>query len=162
MRIAVLSDIHDHLEYLQKALAAVRDAQVLICCGDFCAPFTVAAIAEQFSGPVHCIFGNNDGDPFLISQVAGRFDHVTIHGLYAELEFDNRQVAVIHYPKIARRLAQAGIFDLVCYGHDHRAHVEQIGKTVLANPGEVMGRFGSPSLGVYDTTTGEFTHMAVK
>ncbi|TVR68836.1 MAG: YfcE family phosphodiesterase, partial [Spirochaetaceae bacterium] len=67
MTIAVLSDIHDNIWNLEKALVQVKDqrAEVLLFLGDFCAPFTLAQIAEGFSGPVHAIFGNNDGDTFL-------------------------------------------------------------------------------------------------
>ncbi len=81
---------------------------------------------------------------------------MTIYGQYAELELGGRRIAVNHYPEIARRLVESRQFDLVCYGHDHRAHVEQVGAAVLANPGEVMGRFGRPTFGLYDCATGEF------
>jgi predicted phosphodiesterase len=33
--------------------------------------------------------------------------------------------------------------------------VQQTGRTLWVNPGEVMGRFGEPSFGLYDTATGE-------
>lgn len=160
MHIAVLSDIHDNIWALERVLAEIARQQgvvALIFCGDFCAPFTLQQIAEGFSGPVHVVFGNNDGDPLLLSRVAGRFEQVTLHGFYAELEYGGRRLAVVHDPQIARRLAQSGQFDLVCHGHDHTARVEQVGETLLANPGEVMGRFGQSSYGLYDTESGEFT-----
>jgi len=159
MKIAVLSDTHDNIWNLDQVLAELArqpDVGALIFCGDFCAPFTLQQIAEGFAGPVHVVFGNNDGDQLLLSRVAGRFEHVTLHGLYAELEYGGRRIAVIHYPDLARRLAQSGQFDLVCYGHDHTAKVERVGETLLANPGEVMGRFGRPGYGLYDTESGEF------
>jgi putative phosphoesterase len=130
MRIAILSDVH------------------------FCAPFTLAQIAEGFSGPVHVVFGNNDGDQFLLSQVAAKFPHVTMHGDFAELVLDGRRVAVTHYPEIGRALAEGGIYDLVCHGHSHERLVEPAGKTVRVNPGEVMGRFGVSTYALYDTVHG--------
>ena len=69
---------------------------------------------------------------------------------------------MIHYPDPARRIAQAGVFDLVLYGHDHQRHHEQLDRTLLANPGEVMGRWGKPSFGLYDTETGEFQQVEVE
>lgn len=164
MIVAVLSDIHDNIWNLTNALARVRaaGAEVLIFCGDFCAPFTLTQLGKEFAGPVHCVFGNNDGDPRLLLQNALAAGNVTLHGQYAELELAGRRVAVNHYPEIARRLAESGQFDLVCYGHNHVAQVEQMGMTVLANPGEVMGRFGAPTFGFYDTRSGEFTLQRIR
>ncbi|HNS02803.1 MAG TPA: YfcE family phosphodiesterase [Anaerolineae bacterium] len=158
MIIAVLSDIHDNIWNLADALAQVQaaGAQELIFCGDFCAPFTLSQIGEGFAGPVHAVLGNNDGDPRLLQLNAQAAGNVTLYGQYAELPLDGRLVAVNHYPEIARRLAESGQFDLVCYGHNHQAAVEQVGRGLLANPGEIMGRFGAPSFGLYDTVSGRF------
>jgi hypothetical protein len=122
-------------------------------------------LGQGFAGPVHCVLGNNDGDQRLLLQNALAVGNVSIHGQYAELILDGRRIAVNHYPEIARPVAAAGNFDLVCYGHNHIGRVEQIGNTVLANPGEVMGRFGSPTYGLYETQSGAFslrpvTHVA--
>lgn len=152
-KIAILSDSHDNIWNLEKALAQVECAQVeyLLHCGDFVAPFVIVQLAEGFAGPIHGVFGNNDGDPRLIMQQAGQWPRVTIHGQLAVLEVDGCRIAMNHYPEIARPLAESGRYDLVCYGHDHQAHREQIGHCQLVNPGEVMGRFGAPSWGLFDT-----------
>jgi putative phosphoesterase len=154
MRIAILSDIHDNIWKLETLLAGL-EAEVLIFCGDFCAPFTLAQIAEGFAGPIHVVFGNNDGDQLLLARVAGRFEHVTLHGQFAELEYGGRQIAVSHYPDIGQALARGGIYDLVCHGHSHERVVEQMGRTLRVNPGEVMGRFGLSTYAVYDTVSGQ-------
>jgi putative phosphoesterase len=154
MKIAILSDIHDNIWELETLLQGL-EAGALIFCGDFCAPFTLAQIAEAFKGSIHVVFGNNDGDQWLLSRVAGKFDHVTLHGQFAELDYDGRKIAVTHYPEIGRPLARAGIYDLVCHGHSHERLVEQEGKTLRINPGEVMGRFGLSTYALYDTTTGQ-------
>ncbi|HSR31388.1 MAG TPA: metallophosphoesterase [Anaerolineae bacterium] len=152
MKIAILSDVHDNIWKLETLLAGL-EADVLIFCGDFCAPFTLAQIAEGFTGPVHVVFGNNDGDQFLLARVAAKFPHVTLHGDFAELQLDGRQVAVTHYPQIGQALARGGIYDLVCHGHSHERVIEQVGKTVRVNPGEVMGRLGPSTYALYDTVT---------
>lgn len=161
MKIAVLSDIHDHLHHLAPALRQVGElkAEALLFLGDFCAPFTLAQMAEGFGGPVHAVFGNNDGDTFLLSRVAGKHSHVTLHGQLAELELGGRRIALNHYPEIARRLAESGAYDAVFSGHDHQRYVHQVGRTLWANPGELMGRFGNPGFGIYQTETGEFSHV---
>ncbi len=153
MKIAILSDIHDNIWVLETLLDGLH-ADALIFCGDFCAPFTLAQIGEGFEGPIHVVFGNNDGDQWLLSKVASKFEQVTLHGQFAELEYGGRKIAVTHYPEIGRPLARSGIYDLVCHGHSHERLVEQEGPTLRVNPGEVMGRFGLSTYAVYDTATG--------
>ena len=114
MIIAVLSDTHDNIWKLEEVLKGLGGAQELIFCGDFCAPFTLKQIAEGFAGPVHVVFGNNDGDKLLLSTVATQAGNVTLHGEFAELELGGRKTAVTHYPAIAAGLAASGRYDLVC------------------------------------------------
>jgi len=164
MKIAILSDSHDNIWNLETALGQVaeRNAEVLLFLGDFCAPFTLAQIAEGFPvGPIHAVLGNNDGDPLMLERIASGHEHVTLHGPFAEVEFGGRHIALNHYPDIARRVAQSGAHDAVFSGHDHRKYAERFGDTLWANPGEIMGRFGEPSFGIYDTETGGFEHVSV-
>jgi len=161
MKIAILSDIHDNIWVLRELLAEL-DADAILFCGDFCAPFTLREIAERFGGPIHVIFGNNDGDQWLIGQVAGGFPQVTIHGDFAELTLGGKRVAMTHYPPIGHALARSGVYDLVCYGHDHQRVAEQMGTTALVNPGEVMGRFGLSTYAIYDTVNGQARIVEVK
>jgi putative phosphoesterase len=154
MKVAILSDIHDNIWKLETLLADL-EAEVLVFCGDFCAPFTLAQIAEGFAGPIHVVFGNNDGDKLFLARVAGRFPQVTLHGEFAELEVGGRRLAVTHYPQIGQALAQGGMYDLVCHGHSHEQVIERVGETLRVNPGEVMGRFGRSTYALYDTSAGQ-------
>lgn len=160
-RIALFSDSHDRLDYLGQALQQARDRQAthLIHAGDLCAPFVVAELGKNFSGPIHIVFGNNDGDGRLLMQVASNFGHVSLHGPYFEAELEGVRCAAIHYPEPALRIAQSGELDLVVYGHDHKAHHEVIGNSHLVNPGELMGRFGEPSWGLYDAADKSYARM---
>jgi len=151
MKIGVLSDIHDNIWALPEALARLSDCQTLLCLGDLCAPFTISAIAEGFAGPVHLVWGNNDGDKLLIARNAAEGGNVTIHGDFAELELGGRSLAMTHFPGLAQALARGGTYDLVCHGHDHRRAASRVGRTTLLNPGEVMGRYGIRSVAIYDT-----------
>ena len=163
MRIAVFSDIHDNIWNLETALRLLDGQVVEMMCflGDFCAPFTLKQLAEDFSGPVHVVFGNNDGDQFLLAQIASGFDHVTLHGQFAEVTVDGRVIALNHYPDIAKPIAQSGDYDAVFSGHDHKRYVHRYDSCLWANPGEIMGRFGEPSFGIYDTATCDFVHVDV-
>jgi hypothetical protein len=161
MKAAIVSDIHDNIWNLEAILRQVQHtgAEVLLFLGDLCAPFTLAQLAEGFGGPIHVIFGNNDGDIFMISKIASKHPQVTLHGQLAEIEVGGKKVALNHYPDIARRLAESGAYDAVFSGHDHKRYVHKVGKTLWANPGEVMGRFGQPGFGLWDTETMEFLHV---
>lgn len=154
MHVAILSDIHDNIWQLEKVLIRMEGVDALIFCGDFCAPFTLKQIAEGFEGPVHVVWGNNDGDKWLLMKNASATDNVTLHGDFAELQLGERKIAVNHYPEIARPLAESGKYDAVFYGHDHISHMELIDKALLLNPGEVMGRFGKSTFAWYDTEKG--------
>lgn len=162
MRVAICSDIHDNIWRLEAALPGMNEANVLIFCGDFCAPFTLTQLARGFEGPVHAVLGNNDGDPRLLLEKAVEAGNVTLHGQFARLELDGLKVAVNHYPEIATSLARSGDYDVVCYGHDHLLHQEQINTTLLLNPGEIMGRFGRSTYMMFDTITRDATVCDVR
>lgn len=158
MRIAILSDIHDHIKNLGTVLAQLTDVDVLICCGDLCSPFIIAQLGRDFTKPTHIVFGNNDGDLFRITQQASRFPQITLHGEFAELSLGGKRIAVIHFPEIARSLAASDRYDLVCYGHNHTFDVACDGSTLLVNPGEVFGGLsGGATYVVYDTVSGDAT-----
>ncbi len=143
MKIAILSDTHDNIWKLDEAMPQLCTADVVIHCGDICAPFMIRRLGEGITEtPVHVIWGNNDGDHFMISQVAQNYPNIVLHGPFAHLELEGLHVAVNHYPQIAWGLALSGEYGMVCYGHDHSAHEERVGECLLLNPGELMGLNG--------------------
>ena len=162
MRLAVISDIHDNIWALADVLRALPDCEAMLCLGDLCAPFTIAEIRKGFAGPVHVVWGNNDGDKLMVSQVVAGAGDMHLHGDFAELEIGGRSIALTHYPQLASALSGSGRYDLVCYGHDHTRNVQRAGRTLLLNPGEVMGRLGPSSCAVYDTDTGEAQIIEVR
>lgn len=146
MKLTILSDIHDHVWNLQKALAtpAVQETDALLCCGDLCAPFIIKLLGQGYPGrPIHIVLGNNDGDVASIINVAKGFPDIHIHGEYFRGEFGGQTLAMNHYPDKARILAEEQMYDIVCYGHNHEISTKvNIGKTLLINPGTLMGYHG--------------------
>lgn len=155
MRVGILSDVHDNIWALDTALERLKGCGVLLCLGDLCSPFSLSAIAEGFDGPVHVVWGNNDGDKLLLTRNADRAGNVTLHGDVAEITLDGARVGASHYRQVALAMARSGDYALACYGHSHKRSVERVGEAALVNPGEVMGRFGVRSVAVYDTDSGE-------
>lgn len=162
MRIAIISDIHDNIPKLRSALAIVRDADAIICCGDLCSPFIIKELATAFDQDIHIVFGNNDGDPYRIAAGATGFPHVKIHGEFCELEFDGKRFAVNHFDNMGRPMSRSGAYDVVCFGHNHQFEISREGDTLVINPGEIYGQLtGNSTCAVYDTQTGEATRVDV-
>ena len=161
MKLAILSDIHDNVWNLKKALgnADLQNTDALLFCGDLCAPFIVKLLGIGYSKPIHIVLGNNDGDVAAIISNANSFSNVQIHGEYFRGEFDGKTFAVNHYPDKARKLAENGAYDVICYGHNHTLAEEKVENSLLLNPGAIMGFHGGsledivPTFLIFDTET---------
>lgn len=153
MRIAILSDSHDHITHLRRAvhLANQEGAELLLHCGDLISPFMLAYL-DQFNGDSHLIYGNNGGDHHLIAtRCAAPDSRLRHHGTHGTLTAGNLRIALEHYPRWARALAASGEFDLVCCGHTHLFHAERFGRCLLVNPGELLGKDSPPSFALVET-----------
>lgn len=153
MIVAIMSDSHDNIWNLRKALDIVkqRNAKMIIHCGDFVAPFMLKELAS-LSIPVHGVFGNNDGDQFQLTRMSlTELTNISLHGLVGEIQADGVPIRFTHYGEMARLAASSGERQLVCYGHSHVYRQEKIGQTILLNPGEVMGKDGNPGFCFFDT-----------
>ena len=139
MRLGILSDIHDNIWKLAAALEPLQAADALVCCGDLCSPFVVHQLGRGYAKPIHIVFGNNDGDLFRITANARNYPHIHIHGEFFRAEFDSKAVAAVHYDSLARPIAASGDFDLVCFGHNHVYEIARSGRTLVVNPGAIMG-----------------------
>lgn len=144
MKIAILSDIHDNVWNLKKALDmnSLQETDAMLFCGDLCAPFIIKLLGQGYLKPIHLVLGNNDGDVAAIIANANNFSNIHIHGEYYRGEFDDKTIAMNHYPDKARKLAEQGSYDVVCYGHNHTLAQEYLGNTLLINPGTIMGFHG--------------------
>jgi len=166
MKIAVLSDAHDHIWNLRKAIQIIKEqkCEAIIFCGDFCAPFTAAILAE-LALPIYACFGNDDEDQFAISEKLKAVQLWPLTKEFAEVELESRKIAFCHYPKLGKLLAGTRDYDAVFHGHTHKAYQEQIGKTLLANPGSICGiisgKSAPASFGIYDTSYSGYTNVSL-
>lgn len=155
MLIGICSDSHDHVENINKAASYFKSQNIgrLIHAGDYCSPFTI----PLFEGlPLHGVFGNNDGDKFLLMK---KFDEINaiLHGDFFSFNEDNLKFAVYHgtHEEITRSLERSGVYDVVISGHTHEASVETISETISINPGSVNGFDEDAMLAIFDTETKE-------
>ncbi len=155
MKLAIISDTHDNVPNLEKALDWINKNNIeqIIHCGDLCAPsILVNVLAPKFSGPVHMVFGNVE-DREVLSEKVKEFDHVTHYGDVGELAIGGKKTAFVHYPEQAKKIAGSGKYDIVFYGHTHAPWEEVMGGTRVVNPGTLAGLFNKATFAVYDTDT---------
>lgn len=164
MILAVMSDSHDNIWNMRKALGLLteRGAEMIVHCGDFVAPFMLREMA-QAGLPVHGVFGNNDGDRHLLTRLSlTELTGVTLYDPFGELDVNGFTVGFSHYEAMARGLAASGRFNLCCYGHSHGHAEDRQGGVMLLNPGEIMGKDGSPGFCLVDTSTGGIERVAIQ
>jgi len=157
MVIAIMSDSHDNIWNVRKALEMIQShkAKLIIHCGDLVAPFTLKELA-QFDGPVHWVLGNNDGDPYMLTRISlTELKNMEPHGFIGKLNLEGASIAFTHYEEMGYALAHTGEYDLVCCGHTHVYRMERIKNTTLLNPGDVMGKDGPGSFCLFDTASRE-------
>jgi len=163
MRIAIISDTHDHILNLRAAVKYCNaySVSMIIHCGDLISPFMLDELA-RFSGAVHLIYGNNIGDQHVISQACGlRFPTISHHGILGAVEAGGLKLAFTHYPQMARGIACQGMFDVVCCGHNHRYQVEKVGDCLLVNSGELLGKDGQPGFCILQCETKEVERVEI-
>jgi uncharacterized protein len=153
MKFAVMSDSHDQIWNLRKALGIIKSEKcdMIIHCGDFVAPFVFKELLQE-GIPVHCVFGNNDGDKYLLTRFAMESNgKIALYPMIGHVEAEDIKIAFTHEWPVAEGLAATGRYDLVCFGHSHQHTLQQIGRTLVINPGEIMGKDGDPGFCIVNT-----------
>jgi len=142
MRIGILSDTHDRLSMIAKAVAWCNDTKVdlVLHAGDYIAPFVIDTLAG-FRAPMVGVFGNNDGDRDLLLQKCLERKTLEIRGDFAEIAAGNVVIALLHghQKELLASLIRRGGYTVVIHGHSHRPGVSREGGTLVINPGAVSG-----------------------
>jgi uncharacterized protein len=138
--LGILSDTHNNLPNLQKALDVFRGEGVtsLIHCGDVTNPETLCLL-EGFE--VHLTYGNGDYASGEILNVLRELNWRSTAGLTYTGEFDGVRVAATHghVPDLLEGLISSGHYQFVFRGHSHRHKDELRGSTRVINPGALGG-----------------------
>ena len=142
MKIAILSDTHDHVKNFNKAIGWLHQENigVMLHCGDICNQETVDEAVRNFKGRLHFVRGNGD---FNLTDIPEKM----------EIKLGGKNIFINHYPEAAKLAAESGKYDLVFYGHTHKPWEETINNCRLVNPGEMAGQRYKPTFAVYDTQT---------
>lgn len=146
MKIGALSDTHDNLDKIKKAVSFFNREKVdlVLHAGDFVAPFAVKEINKLNCG-WQGVLGNNDGERAGLKKVSqGRIKPRPLR-----LLLDNKKILLIH--DITKIDPEKERSDIIIYGHTHIPAVIRRPKKLLVNPGECCGWVrGRSSVAVID------------
>jgi len=148
MRWGIISDSHDHLDYLERALEIFKEEGVslILHAGDFVSPFT-ARIFKKYPFQLIGVFGNNDGEKNGLRKA-----YQGIGEIYEDFyigEIDGYKVFIAHKEELVPYLARGGEFDFLVYGHTHIPRIERVGEGLIINPGECGGWLkGEPTVAI--------------
>ena len=152
MKIGLMTDSHDNMPAITKAVGVFNDVEVslVIHAGDLVAPFTAIPL-KQLKSDFIAVFGNNDGEKLGLSKVFEGRIHRPPHFI---TEGDKR-ILILHEPDNLKALSDSGHFDLIVYGHTHEVDVQK-GRTLIVNPGECCGWVkGRRTVAFWDTASGD-------
>jgi uncharacterized protein len=133
MKLGLISDTHDNVPMITKAVAFFKQARVdrVLHAGDFVSPFSLKpffSLGCEFLG----VWGNNDGDKIALQKIApGKIEN-SPHVISSDLG----KILLAHDLVTVEALARSQEFLLIVHGHTHQAQVMKQGRTLVVNPGE--------------------------
>lgn len=159
MLIGAISDTHDNLPQIEKAVKYLNDQKVdlVLHAGDYVAGFVVPKF-KALNCKLIGVFGNNDGDHELLKKRFSETTNCTIHDQFAQMTLDGYRIALLHgtETELLNAIIDSGYFNAVIHGHSHSKNFEKKGKTFSINPGELCGYLtGKSTLALLDTVKNE-------
>ncbi len=156
MIVGIISDTHDNLPLIDKAVERLNDEKVelVLHAGDYVSPFVVLHF-KPLKAPLIGVFGNNDGDRNLLKK---KFIELgaDLRGRFAFILVDGLKVALLHGDQkdLMRSLLELESHDILVSGHTHQEKTYRKGRTLVINPGSVSGYLTEkPTLTILDTKT---------
>ena len=185
--IGILADSHDNLFALRRAIRLFNDAKcsLVIHAGDFVAPFAARELRD-LACPVKGVFGNCDGEKPGLAKAFQEMGEIVEAPLV--FEHDGLRFLVSHlnapverYLKTRRETGGKGLsstgrtsrgcvsralfpdpsYDVLVFGHTHKAEVRREGGVVVVNPGEAGGWLHGRSTAALLRTGTEKTGMRI-
>lgn len=162
MRIGVLSDTHNNMKSVERIAEIFESSDVerIIHTGDI----TQAKVLDALSGltaEIHGVYGNNDlGEKETLEEAAER-NGMSFHDGPLELDWAGRKIVVVHDPRDLEGVL-APHHDLALHGHTHLHRLEEVGGSLVFNPGECAGSLkGYNRVGLVDleSLTCELKHF---
>ena len=159
MLIGAISDSHDNLPLVEKAVQTLNNQKVglVLHAGDYVAGFVIPKF-KALNCKLIGVFGNNDGDHELLKKRFSETTNCSIHDRFTTETIEGYRVALLHghETELLNAIIDSESFDAVIHGHSHNLCIERKGKTLSINPGELCGYLtGKPTLAILDTDKNE-------
>ncbi|MCX6791197.1 MAG: metallophosphoesterase [Candidatus Gribaldobacteria bacterium] len=167
MLVGIISDTHDNLRHLDKAVSIFNQRKIgmLLHCGDWNMPFTLA-MYSFLNCPVKGVLGNGDADiQQFLWQKEVKFKDVDaeISSRFLDITLGGKRFAVFHgnMDNLNNLILESGLYDVFCCGHTHKPKIERVNKTLIINPGSLVGvylpesRQDRVTVALYDTEKDE-------
>jgi len=163
--IGIISDIHDRLPLLEKAIDRLNEEKVelVLCAGDYVAPF-VTPYFKALKAKMVGVFGNNDAEKQTLKE---HFSDIgfDVQGSFRRVEVDGLNVALLHGNEVEllKSVLDFSSFDVIVYGHTHKTEVQRRDGKLVVNPGEVCGYLsGRSTIAKLDTESLEVEIIELK
>ncbi len=154
MKIGVMSDSHDNVPMVKKAvdLFNAEGCSLVVHAGDYCSPFVITPL-EKLKCKWLGVFGNNDGDKKALSMKS--------NGMIVEhpyrYDLSNIRMIVTHEiddVKDLMGMIQRQEVHLLIYGHTHKTDIKKVETCLVVNPGETGGwTTGRSTVAIIDVDT---------
>ena len=159
MLIGAISDTHDNLLQIEKAVKYLNDQKVdlVLHAGDYVSGFVIPKF-KLLNCKLIGVFGNNDGDHELLKKRFSETANCTIHNQFASVEMEDYRIALLHgtETELLNAIIESAYFNAVIHGHSHNKSIEKRGKTLAINPGELCGYLtGKSTLALLDIVKNE-------
>lgn len=158
MKIAIISDVHNNLANLKKVLTYCKNKKIkkIICCGDLASEETLDFFCDNFSKEIYYTFGNMDNEQLRDFQGVDQYRNVDLFKNFGELKINNKKIAFVHFPDVAKKLCQTKRYNFVFYGHTHKPWEEMNENCKMLNPGNVANEIYSPTFASWNTKNNKF------
>ena len=136
MKVGVISDTHDRMPTFRRAIALFQrlEGGAIFHAGDYVAPFAAKLMApDVLSTPLHCIYGNNDGERRGLKAILPNVDDGPLR-----VVLGGRTIVMHHFIDWLQPRDRRDV-DIVITGHTHEVRNELEDGRLLLNPGECCG-----------------------
>jgi putative phosphoesterase len=145
MKLGIISDTHDDIDNVRKAIDIFNqeNVQYVIHAGDYVFPGIIIEF-KRLHAKLIGVLGNNDGERSLLLKAFLDVDG-ELKGEIGEMKIDGLKIGIYHGTStdIKKQLAESGRYNILVCGHTHR--VEPVGLaeeilvkgdyTLVLNPG---------------------------
>jgi len=159
MKIGIISDTHDNLPNLKKAVDFFKKEGVkaVFHCGDIFKPETIKQGFVDYPGEIYLVLSKPDEFYFQKLEKEKRFFDklysVKIWKGIGKTQIESLNIAFCHVPQKALKLSLSQRYDLIFFGHTHKPWKIKMRKSLLVNPGNLAGIIFKASFALYNTET---------